>query len=71
MTIQAIVHEEDGGYWAEFPELEGCVTEADTLEELDYYMKEVVMCHLMLKSMDGIIVIPTFDFDVAPIMEYA
>ena len=24
---------EDGGYWAEFPDLPGCVTEGDTLEE--------------------------------------
>lgn len=30
----AIFHQdEDGGYWVEFPDLLGCVTEGDTLEE--------------------------------------
>ncbi len=28
----AIFHEEDG-YWVEFPDLSGCVTEGDTIEE--------------------------------------
>ena len=29
----AIIHEaEEGGYWAEVPDLPGCVTEADTLD---------------------------------------
>lgn len=31
----ATIHEaEEGGYWAEVPELPGCITEADTLKEL-------------------------------------
>ena len=34
MTIKAIVHEEDGGYWAEVPSLPGCFTQGDTLDEL-------------------------------------
>ena len=29
----AIIHEEDGTYWVEFPDLEGCLTEGETLEE--------------------------------------
>ena len=29
----AIIHEEDG-YWAEFPDLRGCFTNGDTLEEI-------------------------------------
>ena len=30
----AVFHKaEEGGYWVEFPDLPGCVTEADTLEE--------------------------------------
>ena len=30
----AIFHRgEDGGYWVEFPDLPGCLTEGDTLEE--------------------------------------
>ena len=34
MKIRVIVHEEDGGYWAEVPALPGCFTQADTREEL-------------------------------------
>ena len=29
----AVFHEEDGGYWVEFPELPGCGTQGDTFEE--------------------------------------
>jgi predicted RNase H-like HicB family nuclease len=29
----AIFHEEDGGYWVEFPDLDGCITEGDSREE--------------------------------------
>ena len=39
----AIVHKaEEGGYWAEVPELPGCVTEADTLDELNEMLKEAM-----------------------------
>lgn len=30
----AIFHFEDGGYWAEFPDLPGCQTEGDTVAEV-------------------------------------
>lgn len=29
----AIIHEEDGGYWVEFPDLEGCVSDGETLPD--------------------------------------
>lgn len=29
----AIFHKEGGGYWAEFPGLDGCVTQGDSFEE--------------------------------------
>ena len=34
MKIQIVVHEEDGGYWAEVPAIPGCVSQGDTFEEL-------------------------------------
>lgn len=35
MILQIVVHKaEEGGYWAEVPALPGCVTQAETLEEL-------------------------------------
>ena len=40
---KAIVHEaEEGGYWAEVVELPGCVTEGDTLDELNANLQEAV-----------------------------
>ena len=29
-----LVHYETGGYWAEFPDLEGCFSQGDTLDEV-------------------------------------
>ena len=29
----SIFHEENGGFWVEFPSLDGCVTQGDTFEE--------------------------------------
>lgn len=34
LQYPAIVHEESDGYWIEFPDLKGCVTEGDTMKEL-------------------------------------
>ncbi|MDR0926870.1 MAG: type II toxin-antitoxin system HicB family antitoxin [Ignavibacteria bacterium] len=42
MTIQAIVHEEDGQFWAEVPSMPGCYTIADTLEEIPFYLKDAI-----------------------------
>jgi predicted RNase H-like HicB family nuclease len=42
MTIKAIVHEEDGGYWAEVPSMPGCYTQADTMEELVVNLYEAI-----------------------------
>ncbi len=42
MKIEAIIHEEDGGYWAEVPAFPGCVTEGDTEEELLTNLREAI-----------------------------
>jgi predicted RNase H-like HicB family nuclease len=35
MKLKIIIHEaEEGGLWAEIPALPGCVTQAETMEEL-------------------------------------
>jgi predicted RNase H-like HicB family nuclease len=35
MKLKIIVHEaEEGGFWAEVPAIEGCVTQGETFEEL-------------------------------------
>ena len=46
-TYNAIVHKaEEGGYWAEVPELPGCYTEADTLDELNAMLKDAITGYL-------------------------
>lgn len=43
MKIKAIVHQaQEGGYWAEVPALPGCITEGDTMEELENNLKDVI-----------------------------
>jgi predicted RNase H-like HicB family nuclease len=43
MTLKAIIHKaEEGGFWAEVPSLPGCVTQAETLNELKANLREAV-----------------------------
>ena len=34
MKLKVIIHEEEGGFWAEVPSIPGCVTQGETFEEL-------------------------------------
>ncbi len=43
MTLKAIIHNaEEGGFWAEVPALPGCVTQAETKEELEVNLHEAI-----------------------------
>jgi predicted RNase H-like HicB family nuclease len=43
MKLKAIVHvAEEGGYWAEVPSLPGCMTQAESLEELKANLQDAV-----------------------------
>jgi predicted RNase H-like HicB family nuclease len=43
MTLKAIVHKADeGGFWAEVPSLPGCVTQAESMEELRINLHEAI-----------------------------
>lgn len=43
MKLKVIIHEaEEGGYWAEVPAIPGCVTQAETHEELLENIHEAV-----------------------------
>ncbi len=43
MRIKVIVHEaEEGGFWAEVPEIPGCATEGDTKDELLRNLHEAI-----------------------------
>ena len=62
----AIVHEaEEGGYWAEVPELPGCVTEADTLDELNEMLKEAIAGYLEVAAENNVAIERTALMQVA------
>lgn len=45
-TYPAIVHKESG-YWIEFPNLPGCFTQGDTIEELIFNATEAMECYVL------------------------
>ena len=49
----AIIHEENGSYWVEFPDLEGCSTYGETLEETLDLASEALGLYLVSLSEDG------------------
>jgi predicted RNase H-like HicB family nuclease len=51
MNIKAIIHPaEEGGYWAEVPELPGCITEGDSMEEVMANLQDAIKGWLHVAS---------------------
>lgn len=49
-----LVHEaEEGGYWAEVPELPGCLSQGETLDELWRNVAEAIDLCLAIRKEDG------------------
>lgn len=46
LIYPAIFEKENGGYVVSFPDLVGCITEGDTIEDAYKYAKEVLALHL-------------------------
>jgi predicted RNase H-like HicB family nuclease len=43
MTLKAVIHNaEEGGFWAEVPALPGCVTQAESMAELEANLHEAI-----------------------------
>lgn len=54
MTFTVLVHDaEEGGYWAEVPELPGCGSQGETLEQLEANVKEAIEAVLLAYQEDG------------------
>jgi predicted RNase H-like HicB family nuclease len=52
-TYTVIVYDaEEGGYWAEVAELPGCVSQGDSLDELERNIREAIQSWLQAKH-DG------------------
>ena len=54
MKLKAILHEaEEGGFWAEVPALPGCVTQGETVEEVETNLREAVEGWLLAAEPDA------------------
>ncbi len=43
MNIKAIIHDaEEGGFWAEVPAIPGCVSQGETMAELEANLREAI-----------------------------
>ena len=43
MTLKVLIHKaEEGGYWAEVPALPGCVSQAETMDEVHKNIHEAI-----------------------------
>lgn len=48
MEYTVLIHPaEEGGYWSEVPELPGCYSQGETIEEALSNSKEAIEAHLM------------------------
>jgi predicted RNase H-like HicB family nuclease len=56
MKLKAIIHEaEEGGFWAEVPALPGCMTQGDTMAELEANLHEAIEAWLQAAEPEGIL----------------
>lgn len=56
MKLKVIVHKaEEGGYWAEVPSIQGCVTQGETFDELLVNLYEAVEGCLSVDVQDFIL----------------
>ncbi len=48
MSYTIIIHrdEQEGGFWCEYPQLPGCYTQGETVDELMQNMKDAVALYL-------------------------
>lgn len=49
----AVFHQEDNSFWVEFPDLQGCQTFANTLNEAVEYSQEALASYLLTLLEDG------------------
>lgn len=53
MKLKVVVHEAEGGYWAEVPAIPGCATQGDDFEELLKNLYEAVEGCLAVDAVNG------------------
>ena len=53
-TYPAVIHAEDDRYWVEFPDLDGCFSCGDTLDEAERNAKEALSAYLLSLAERGL-----------------
>lgn len=54
MEYTVVLHKaEEGGYWAEVPALEGCLSQGETVEESMTNIKEAIKSHIIALQEEG------------------
>ena len=67
MMYPAIFYKENESYWVEFPDLEGCQSFGDTLEEIHENAKEALAAYLItLLEQNRTVAAPTDIYEVRP-----
>ena len=66
VNLKAVIHKaEEGGYLAEVPPLPGCVTQGETLDELNPNLREAIEGWLAAGEPDGEVSAPSKVIEVA------
>lgn len=55
LLYPALFHKEEGGFWVEFPDLEGCFSQGDTIAEIYHNAQESLGCYCECFLEDGMI----------------
>jgi predicted RNase H-like HicB family nuclease len=54
MVLKAIIHKADeGGYWADFPALSGCVTQGESEKEVTENLREAIEGWLLIETQES------------------
>lgn len=54
MQLRVVVHvAEEGGYWAEIPDLPGCFSQGETLDELMENVREAAALYLEAQAAEA------------------
>lgn len=67
MQFNVIIEKDDSGYFAYVPNLKGCVTQGDTIEETMLNIKEAIELYIETLQDDEIVSLSKRNYIIAPL----
>lgn len=67
MQFAAIIEKDENGYFAYVPQLKGCISQGDTMEEAMANIREAIELYLEVLDKDEIAVIDKRNYVIAPV----